>query len=362
MKSGSRIKLDGLEALRGIAALVVVLHHAFGIVAQPQNYGITLLDNIFGAGHLGVDIFFVLSGFVIAYSNPKGARSAAEITLYALRRFARIYPIYWIACLVFIPLYYLFSRGEEGDFSAARIIYNTLLFPSFRNPIIGVAWTLQYEAMFYLLFIPLLWRRKVGVVLWGILSGAILFVSIKGLTFSNPWMAQLFSPYVFEFIGGVAVWKLYSVHAVSWAVSKSLVIAGAALILLTVFLEQKFGRTASPWHLMYAAAAMPVVYGSVCLSALNGVASPNAFEKLLGFLGRYSYSIYLFHYPIEQIAARLALKITGPAPEVSVVWLVVTAVLISGLGIGILVGRFVEMPLLEWCKIRISGLKLRPAD
>lgn len=82
---------------------------------------------------------------------------------------------------------------------------------------------------------------------------------------------------------------------------------------------------------------------------------------MLGLLGRYSYSIYLFHYPIEQIVARLALKLTGPAPGVTVVWLAVTAVLLSGLGVGILVGRFVEMPLLSWCKIRIAGLKPRLA-
>ena len=51
MKTGSRVKLDRLEALRGIAALVVVLHHAFGIIALPGIYGIVLLGNIFGAGH-----------------------------------------------------------------------------------------------------------------------------------------------------------------------------------------------------------------------------------------------------------------------------------------------------------------------
>jgi peptidoglycan/LPS O-acetylase OafA/YrhL len=57
MASDSRIKLDGLDALRGIAAMVVVLHHAFGIVALPQNYNIILLGNLFSAGHLGVDVF-----------------------------------------------------------------------------------------------------------------------------------------------------------------------------------------------------------------------------------------------------------------------------------------------------------------
>jgi peptidoglycan/LPS O-acetylase OafA/YrhL len=79
---------------------------------------------------------------------------------------------------------------------------------------------------------------------------------------------------------------------------------------------------------------------------------------MLGTLGRYSYSVYLFHYPIEQIAVRIFLKITGNAPGIGTVWLVVMVTTGLGLGAGLLAGYYVEMPLLDWCKKRIAGLKL----
>ena len=360
MASDSRIKLDGLDALRGIAAMVVVLHHAFGIVALPQNYNIILLGNLFSAGHLGVDVFFVLSGFVIAYSNQKGGRSSHEISLYALRRLARIFPIYWFACLIFFPLYFFFSRGAEGDFSPSRVVGNLLLLPSQEYPIIGVAWTLRFELMFYLLFIPLLWSRKVGVAIWGGLTVAIVLAAATGHAFNNAWTAQLLSPYVLEFLGGIMVWKLSSVYIASRRSSKFYVAAGFILMAGVVAFELKLGRAACSWNLMYAAASLPVVYGLVCLSSLDQ-GTPRIrtdWQKMLGTLGRYSYSVYLFHYPIEQIAVRIFLEFTGNAPGIGTVWLVVVVSTGLGLGAGLLAGHYVEMPLLEWCKKRIAGLKL----
>jgi peptidoglycan/LPS O-acetylase OafA/YrhL len=111
---------------------------------------------------------------------------------------------------------------------------------------------------------------------------------------------------------------------------------------------------------MYAAASMPVVYGLVCLSSLDH-GTPRIrtdWQKMLGTLGLYSYSVYLFHKPIEHIAVRISLKITGNDPGIGTVWLVVVFTTGLGLGVGLLAGHYVEMPLLEWCKKRIAGLKL----
>jgi peptidoglycan/LPS O-acetylase OafA/YrhL len=68
--------------------------------------------------------------------------------------------------------------------------------------------------------------------------------------------------------------------------------------------------------------------------------------------------VYLFHYPIEQIAVSIFLEFTGNAPGIGTVWLVVVVSTGLGLGAGLLAGHYVEMPLLEWCKKRIAGLKL----
>ncbi len=66
MKSAGEPSLEGLQILRGIAALLIVVYHASSFVALPGTYNVSLLGGLFSAGHLGVDIFFVLSGFIIA--------------------------------------------------------------------------------------------------------------------------------------------------------------------------------------------------------------------------------------------------------------------------------------------------------
>ncbi|MBP9743591.1 MAG: acyltransferase [Burkholderiales bacterium] len=88
-------KFNTLQSLRGIAALLVLLYHATWLSIVNNQYVYAL--NIFKQGQIGVDLFFVLSGFIIAYMHWSQINlKNGVVAKYWLKRFFRIYPLYWI--------------------------------------------------------------------------------------------------------------------------------------------------------------------------------------------------------------------------------------------------------------------------
>ena len=128
--------LANLQAVRAVAAIGVVVFH-FGLMPA------TSLP--FGVGAFGVDLFFVLSGFIIAHSSARSARH------FLPRRLIRVIPAFWIATLL-AALFTLqgLSPAEAFDWLIQSLFY--LPHPQGRPPLIFVAWTLVYELAFYLLY------------------------------------------------------------------------------------------------------------------------------------------------------------------------------------------------------------------
>ena len=134
---------QGLQAIRGFAALSVMLFHGGQIIEEHTGY--SSLRNLFDLGYLGVDIFFILSGFLIAYK-----RITKQETPWAFlsKRIARIYPPYWIATTLLILGYSLFPQHDQPYKSDGNIIFGSFLLLPQPRYIIGVAWTLYYEMVF----------------------------------------------------------------------------------------------------------------------------------------------------------------------------------------------------------------------
>ncbi len=353
-------KLDGLEALRGVAALVVLLHHAFGLISLPQNFNTTLIGGVFLEGNLGVNIFFVLSGFVIMWANPRDGRSAREVLVYALRRMTRIFPRYWLACLTMLPLYFNFGPSRLGEVTPLRVVHDVLLLPWKTEPMLPAAWTLVFEMLFYFLFVPMLWSRRAGLALWGLITGAIIAVMATGVTLSNPWAIHLTSPYVLEFLMGLTVCLWLKRHPLRPKAGKALVWIGSLAILGFALTQFRLGGQRVPANLHYALCAALLVAGLVSLPAPAGGQHHRLF-RCLQILGRYSYSIYLFHIPVQQIILRPSVKLLGNSPGMAVVLTILTLMIAVSLAAGMAVGKYFELPALEWCKRRIATLKPRPA-
>lgn len=110
-------------------------------------------------GHSGVDL--VLSGFIILLVHRRDIGRPRRIARYAWRRFVRVWPLYWLALVATVA-----KRMAGGHVAPdpASFAWNLALLPTAGEPMLGIAWTLQYEAVFYLLFGLLLMERRLGIV------------------------------------------------------------------------------------------------------------------------------------------------------------------------------------------------------
>ncbi len=348
MTSAGGTSLEGLQMLRGIAALVVVLHHACSFVELPGIFNASILGGLFSAGHLGVDIFFVLSGFIIAYAHP-GGTAPGKIGPYLLRRMLRIYPLYWIACLILFPFYFYLYAAEGEAVPWGQMTTDFFLLPSEYHPIIGVAWTLRFEVMFYALYSAFLLRKTVGWLLWFLLALMILLVMAAGVKLP-PAASQLLSPYVLEFFAGVLACQAFTRMPLSRAGYGWLIATGISLISVIVAFELQLGRTYLMWNLMYGAASMPLVWGMAGFTwKRQGRFQP--LWRLAALLGLYSYSIYLFHYTIiQQAFIHICMPLSGDGHSALVPWMITLSLSLAAVICGILIGKYVELPLLAWSK------------
>ncbi|NEO88238.1 MAG: acyltransferase, partial [Spirulina sp. SIO3F2] len=176
MTSSRPRSLPLIQALRGLAALAVVLFH----VDQLSNDRLhtRFFGEIFRFGWVGVDFFFVLSGFIILYSQWSrfGDRGWQSWRRFIIRRAVRIYPTYWVvmggvlALLLLIP-----GLSGSGTITPWYIVQSILLLPQSEDPILSVAWTLTLILFFYgvVSFAFLLPRRIYGIVVAIILLGSL---------------------------------------------------------------------------------------------------------------------------------------------------------------------------------------------
>jgi peptidoglycan/LPS O-acetylase OafA/YrhL len=129
-------RLYGLELLRFIAAALVLFFHI----------------SVIGVGEFGVDIFFIISGFVMMYSTQTDSRN------FFLKRLIRIVPLYWLVTIITFSFYYIFpSFFSLPSNDLSHLVMSLLFIPFDKNgsghaPILSVGWTLNYEMYFYFLF------------------------------------------------------------------------------------------------------------------------------------------------------------------------------------------------------------------
>ncbi len=170
----------GLQVLRVMAAVLVLITHSGFYVSERLDHSFKYWET----GAAGVDLFFVISGFVMVYSSVKLIGDRRGWLVFSQRRIIRIVPMYWLATTV--KLVVMVLAGEfvlHARFSLLDTSMSYLFLPT-RNsdgnlfPLLGVGWTLNFEMLFYLLFAVALFLRVsvfkfVGTVLFLLASGAL---------------------------------------------------------------------------------------------------------------------------------------------------------------------------------------------
>jgi peptidoglycan/LPS O-acetylase OafA/YrhL len=286
-------KIYSLQVYRAIAAIMVVLYHITDLSQKRFDY--TFLGSIFSFGYVGADFFFVLSGFIILYVHRQDIGCPQQLRGYLVKRFIRLYPIYWlIASAKILMIFLLPSLAKSYETDPWYLIRSLLLIPQQKLPIIGAAWTLSYEILFYLLFGLMIflggrWAFGVMTAWTGIILSSFILTLTGLVEFSHlPFMRFFLNERNLEFILGCLAAYLVVHGRIKFG--GGIAFAGAILFALFAGYLNKNGEPFS-FTLTFGLASFLLVVGSASVEMQREIKWP----KLLTFLGDASYSIYLTH-------------------------------------------------------------------
>jgi len=335
-----RVKFEALEVGRGIAALLVVLHHTGNIIAEPRFYNAVPWGGHLKNFNVGIDFFFVLSGFIIAWVHSRDVGQPERLGHYALRRFLRIYPPYWGIMLPLAVLYLLNpGAGKAQQHDLANVFFSTFLLPYPEQPILGVAWTLVHEMLFYGLFgLLILWGRRAALLLpvW-----AVLIITAQFFTPLDFPLSILLSAFNLEFLFGVGAALILRQRSVP--MPRFLTIAGCLSFLAFMFFARSIQDVSILARLAFGGSATVAIIGVVQWERQYGLRIP----KPLMLFGSASYSIYLIH----GVALSATIHIlTRLFPKTSSLSLVILILATAGVSAGIGYHLCVEKPLSRWLR------------
>jgi peptidoglycan/LPS O-acetylase OafA/YrhL len=349
------MRLTLIEASRAVAALAVVLMHATHLMRVDQFSGHIGLQGIFDWGYVGVDFFFVLSGFIITFVHHKElGGGAGYLRSYAWKRFVRVFPIYWFVLLLTIALSvatrFAAHRQPLLEFGAADIPGTLLLLIGNGEPLyVGVAWSLQFEVMFYATFCLLLLHRSAGLLAYG-LWGALVLVTATGILPASvkPLTFNVLSPHCAQFLLGVVT----AFATLKWQarLGKSALAIAVALFAVATVIERWDGTGhGAMGRLLLGLASSVLLFVMVNLEREGKLKAP----RLLSRLGSVSYSLYLAHCTLINIALTLLAKLGlyRALPEVVIFAFAVTVAVLGGW----VIGHKVELPLVNWLRHRVAG-------
>lgn len=278
--------LFNLQALRGIAALLVVMHHSLGHF-KAMGLSNPVFEFIALHGNIGVDIFFVISGYVMAKTTSKSTPGLATSSQFISKRFARIYlgywPIFFIALII-----YQFHRPDYLADKAVLQSFSLLMFGNYAELVITPAWSLTFELYFYLLIGLILCSRILKPIpIFIAISSLIVLKSIFTKLGNNQWLDFFFSPYIYEFIFGYLIFYYWQyISSKQWII--------VSLVVGTVCYA--IGTQLGGDHGYYRFAA--ICSFSVCLVWLMLLLEAHdviVFRGLIKKVGDSSYTLYLTH-------------------------------------------------------------------
>lgn len=295
-----------MQCLRGIAAILVLLFH---FAPQLERYGLSyILPSIEKWGFWGVDIFFVLSGFVIALSSERllGGQDGFR---FILKRSLRVFLGYWPALALWLGVAGVLGWNINED---KLLVSFFLLSGSMGGYVLSIAWSLYYELLFYIIFFALIVfvAPRLRSIVIQIGASLLLLWCLAWIVFwpedvmlgSQPLRGVL-SAYALEFFAGVFIYKARAVlDGRRLAVVPLLMFA---LISLVVGAQSSWFDKIEILRVgTYGFAAVAVVAATVCLEGAR-------YSKALYVIGDSSYSLYLTHIVIINLTSIFVGKVFG---------------------------------------------------
>ena len=344
ISSPSRVILP-IQYLRGVAAMMVVWHHAAGQVSGMS----AIVPWVFGTS--GVDLFFVISGFIMVVTTSATGIGPAE---FWRRRIVRVVPLYWLLTIAMVAVAFVAPQlFKTLKVAPATLLQSLLFIPHFSHSFPGVVWpllvpgwTLNFEMFFYAVFgLALLLPERSRLLPLVALFVALTTIGYAFGPFASAAAQTYTHPMLLEFAAGasIAAWWLSGRWRLPPATSWALIGAGAVLLVLRD--HEPFGTSTQ------IVGAVLVVIGALD-ARFASWRSP-----LLQALGDASYSLYLTHI-FTLGALRVVWTRVVPEPPGVVATLVFMAIsLVVCAVVGWLVFRWIESPLLQ----RLNRRRKRPA-
>jgi peptidoglycan/LPS O-acetylase OafA/YrhL len=285
-------RLPVLDGLRGLAAYIVVVSH----VTNATSLGSGLLG--FGAGQIGVMLFFVLSGFLMGSLYLNRSFNRRNIWHFVVRRFARVIPLYYAVLTAALALAGL-SHWVDRDVTIYPIQPHDLIAHYGLLSGENVFWTIPVEIHFYVAFLIVWWLYGKSRFLFSLFVGAamILYFARPADTSGIPQ----FLNYVGYFLGGVAVSLTISALRAGHFWNIGFVGAAALSLLLFpsiyagIFGQARWADFGRMWHDPLCLVAVSALLATSLLAPVAKLALANRF---MVYSGRISYSVYLVHVPV----------------------------------------------------------------
>jgi peptidoglycan/LPS O-acetylase OafA/YrhL len=363
-------KLEWIQALRGIAAFMVVMVHDRGALADGGT-GQTVARALLPLA-MGVDLFFLISGFLMVLTTQDFDGSKAYVWVFAVKRIARIWPLFAVVTLVAIAVDH---HGVHGFLDGSVLLpyleglafvpHNPSASGIYFQMAVGVAWTLCFECYFYLVFaLSMVFghRRYKAIAAWFALTliaipllrgGFNLGVASQPLVGWSRYANLAINPIVWEFVFGMLAGWLYLSRVTiknHWVVCSTVVVLMAMLLI--------------GWHRLgmvnffgprgWGAPLTILFFGMVLLAKKGAIKAPAG----LAWLGGISYSLYLVHVYVFEMVQRAVVRMPLHEDTYQMVLFVmrpVAAVMCAWLAF-----RYVEAPLSAW--VRKGLLRIRIGD
>jgi peptidoglycan/LPS O-acetylase OafA/YrhL len=332
--------LLSIQVLRAIAALAVTVDHMSREFGLKLHAAAPIPPSVAAYGGAGVDLFFVISGFIMVYASDRLFGQRGGPAHFAMRRCVRIIPLYWAASVILLA--FVLRRYPDlasADLSPSSIAASFLFIPWAKpdgtiQPLHAVGWTLNYEMFFYLVFsVALLAPRRAAV--FAVTGFFAVLVALGQLLAPLPVpLAYWSDPVICEFAYGLWIAVLYreGVRLPRWA-SAPLVLAGIATATILSFVMP------GPRCVQFGIPAALVVAGLVLVDRPRRASRA---WRALGLLGDASYALYLLH-PFAMTLPRPLYPYLSGLPGAA--WLYALALLISAVTVAVLAHLLFEKPL-----------------
>ncbi len=366
MKTEKNIYFSGINGLRFLAALAVIITHVellkemFGFKGNWKN------PIIFNLGGLGVCFFFVLSGFLITYLllAEKEKKGHINIKQFYMRRILRIWPLYYLIMLLgffilphFSQIQIPFLQKDFADHYNTNLALYLLILPNLAFsmfpavPHIGQAWSIGVEEQFYLVWPWLISRTKhvvrtLVIITISLILFKVLILLLGHYFYQSSWYIPLkrfvaMSKFECMAIGGIGGYYMFSGNKLlNLIYNKHLLNASILLIPVLIFFTPDLLQDGI--HIVYA-----FLFLIIILNVANGSVKLNLENSLCNYLGKISYGIYMYHLMIIPIVLYVVKHVLGSNNSVLFNICVYTLSVLATICVAGFSYKFIEEPFIK---------------